>query len=60
MKESRESKWTYRWSFPDGRKARVANPTHVFAGFIFAADVVLVVTDRKGDQTRFARTISVH
>jgi len=60
VKESRESKWTYRWSFPDGRKARVANPTHVFAGFIFAADVVLVVTDRKGDQTRFARTISVH
>jgi hypothetical protein len=59
VKESGESKWTHRWSFPDGGTATAANPTHVFPGFIFAGTVVLIVTDTKGDQTRFARTITV-
>jgi hypothetical protein len=59
VKESGESKWAYRWSFPDGGTATAANPTHVFPGFIFAGTVVLIVTDTKGDQTRFARTITV-
>ena len=59
VKQAGESKWAYRWSFPDGGTSNAANPTHVFPGFVFAGDVVLVVTDTKGDQTRFARTINV-
>ena len=59
VKQSGESKWTYRWSFPDGATATVANPKHVFKTFVFAGLVVLIVTDTKGDQTRYARTINV-
>jgi hypothetical protein len=59
VKEAGESKWTYRWSFPDGGTATAANPTHVFTGFIIGGDVVLIVTDTKGDQTRVVRTITV-
>jgi hypothetical protein len=59
VKQARASRWTYRWTFPDGGTATVANPTHVFKGFIFAGEVVLVVTDTKGDQTRYSRTITV-
>jgi len=59
VREAGESRWTYRWSFPDGGTAKAANPTHVFAGYIFAGNVVLIVTDTKGDQTRFVRTITV-
>ncbi len=59
VKQAGESTWTYRWTFPDGGTSTAANPTHVFKGFVFAGDVVLVVTDTKGDQTRFTRSITV-
>jgi hypothetical protein len=58
VKEAGESKWTYRWSFPDGGTSAAANPSHVFKTFTFG-DVVLIVTDTKGDQTRYSRTIVV-
>ena len=59
VRQAGESRWTYRWSFPDGGTSKAANPTHVFSGYIFAGVVVLIVTDTKGDQTRYARTINV-
>ena len=59
VKQAGESKWTYRWTFPDGGTSTAANPSHVFNSFIFAGSVVLVVADSKGNQTRFARTITV-
>ncbi len=59
VKQAGETKWSYRWTFPDGGTATVANPTHVFQGFVFAGEVALLVTDRHGDQTRFTRTITV-
>jgi hypothetical protein len=59
VKQAGESKWTYRWSFPDGGTSTAANPTRVFKSFIFNGSVVLIVADSKGNQTRFARTITV-
>jgi hypothetical protein len=59
VRQAGESKWTYRWSFPDGGTSKAPNPTHVFTRFIFAGQVVLIVTDTKGDQTRYARLINV-
>jgi hypothetical protein len=59
VKQAGESKWTYRWSFPDGGTSTAANPTRVFNTFIFSGTVTLVVADSKGNQTRFARSITV-
>jgi hypothetical protein len=59
VKQAGESKWAYRWTFPDGSTSAAANPTRVFRGFIFNSPVVLVVTDSKGDQTRVIRAITV-
>jgi hypothetical protein len=59
VREAGESKWTYRWTFPDGGTSTAADPTHVFKTYVFAGDVVLVVTDTRGDQTRYSRIMSV-
>jgi PKD domain/Phosphate-induced protein 1 conserved region len=59
VKQAGESKWTYRWTFPDGSTSKAANPKHVFKAFILNGSVALVVTDSKGNQTRIARTITV-
>jgi hypothetical protein len=58
-KEPGESKFTFKWTFPDGGTSTAKNPTHVFAGFIFSAPVTLVVTDSHGSQTRVIRSITV-
>jgi hypothetical protein len=59
VKQAGESKWTYRWTFPDGGTSTAANPTRVFKTFIFGGLVALVVADSKGNQTRFTRSITV-
>jgi hypothetical protein len=59
VKETGETKWTYRWTFPDGATATAANPSHVFNSVVFQGDIVLVVADSKGDQTRVVRAITV-
>jgi len=59
VKQVGESKWTYRWTFPDGTTSTAANPAHVFKSVVFAGEVVLVVADTKGDQTRYVRVITV-
>ena len=59
VKESGESKFTYRWTFPDNGTSSAKNPSRTFAAAIFAGNVTLVVTDTRGDQTRFIRAITV-
>jgi hypothetical protein len=59
VKESGESKFTFKWTFPDGGSSTVKNPTHVFHGFVFSGPVTLVVTDPHGGQTRTVRFITV-
>jgi hypothetical protein len=54
-----ERRWIYRWTFPDGGTASVANPTHKFSSFVFAGQVILIVTDKHGDQTRWGKVITV-
>ena len=52
MKEAGESKFTYKWTFPDGGTSTAKNPTHVFAGVVLAGLVTLIVRDSHGSQTR--------
>jgi hypothetical protein len=59
VKQAGASKWAYRWTFPDGSTSAAANPTRVFKSFILGGHVALVVTGKKGDQTRVTRTITV-
>jgi len=59
VNEAGISKWSYRWTFPDGATATAANPSHVFQTIVFQGNVVLVVADPKGDQTRVVRSITV-
>jgi hypothetical protein len=57
--ETGESKFSYRWTFPDGGTSTARNPVHVFAGTLFAGMVTLIVTDSHGSQTRTLNTITV-
>jgi PKD repeat protein len=57
--EAGESKFSYRWTFPDGGTSTARNPVHVFAGALFAGMVTLIVTDSHGSQTRAVNTITV-
>jgi PKD repeat protein len=59
VKEPGETKFTYRWTFPDGGTSTVKNPVHTFAGLYFAAPVTLIVTDSKGSQTRTINPLTV-
>jgi hypothetical protein len=59
VSESGESKFSYRWTFPDGGSAAAADPTHNFAKPVFVGIVTLIVTDVHGDQTRIAKAITV-
>jgi len=59
VKEAGETKWSYRWSFPDGGTATGANPTHIFKSPIGLGAVILIVQDTKGDQTRVLKVITV-
>src|SRR4051812_19962317 len=59
VKEPGESKFTFKWTFPDGGTATAKNPTHVFANFIFSGQVTLVVFDSRGGQARSIRNITV-
>jgi hypothetical protein len=57
--EAGESRFSYRWTFPDGGTSAARNPVHVFAGYYFASPVTLIVTDSHGSQTRTVNVISV-
>ena len=59
VKESGESSFAYRWSFPDNGASSAKNPTHTFASAVFAGNVTLVITDSHGSQTRMVKAITV-
>jgi hypothetical protein len=59
VKEAGESRFTFKWTFPDGGTSTAKNPKHTFAGYVFAGVVTLVVCDTHGDQTRTTRFITV-
>ena len=52
VKEAGESKFTFKWTFPDGGTATAKNPTHVFTRLRLLGSVTLVVFDSHGGQTR--------
>ena len=59
LHEAGETKFAYRWTFPDGGTSTARNPTHVFAGSYFSSAVTLVVSDSHGSQTRTVNAITV-
>jgi len=59
VKESGESHFTFKWTFPDGGSSSAKNPTHVFRGYVFAGAVTLVVCDPHGNQARAVRYVTV-
>jgi hypothetical protein len=59
VREAGETKFSYRWTFPDGGTSAAENPVHVFAGRVFAGAVTLVVTDSRGGQTRTVNFVTV-
>jgi hypothetical protein len=53
------TRFTYRWTFPNGGTASTPNPTHRFATPVFVGIVTLIVSDSYGDQTRIDKAITV-
>jgi hypothetical protein len=59
VRDAGETKFTYRWTFPDGGVSTAKSPVHTFAGALFAAPVTVIVTDSHGSQTRTTIYIAV-
>jgi hypothetical protein len=59
VSETGATRFTYRWTFPNGGTASTPNPTHKFATPVFVGIVTLIVSDPYGDQTRVDKAITV-
>jgi len=59
VSEPGETKFSYRWTFPDGGTSTAKSPVHVFPARLFAGPIILVVTDSHGSQTRTINFVTV-